>query len=180
VARKTSSPGAEKRRKKEIESGTTVDWRFESAKLFAPGILILYNVHTQKEYRIETKQGDSEILLVDGGHVYYRVSDEIFKAAIEEKIVGKPTLLAKGEMVPDIHWTFIGPSMENAPVADNASSEAKSKATVSDGNVEKFNWLDRFKEQTIRIGFVIAGVLLIGGGLAWGIFRYLLKRRGAK
>lgn len=169
------SPGIEKRRKVMTESSTPIDWRFEMEEIYAPGILVLYNIQTRQQYRIATGQGDSEILLIDGGQVYYRINNEIFKAAIEEKTVGQPTLLAKGEMVPDIHWAFMGPSKETALVSGNDIPAAKSEVAV-----EKSNWIGRLKEQTVLIGFVIVGVLLIGGGLIWGIFRYLSTRRSGK
>jgi hypothetical protein len=65
-------------------------------------------VKTRDYLEWDTKQGDSEILLVANNEVYYRVSDEIFKAPIlNGKKLGKAKLLIKNEVVPDIHWAFL-------------------------------------------------------------------------
>lgn len=114
--RAVESPGKEKRRKvskfpsKEdmTASGTPVDWRFEDFRIFCPGILFIYNAQTQHNYTIETGQGDSEVLLVEGDTVYYRVNDEIFEAKIAKEKVEAGKLIAKDEVVPDIHWAFFG------------------------------------------------------------------------
>jgi hypothetical protein len=46
------------------------------------GELSLFNIRTDKKYTIDTGQGDSEILLIDGETVYYRVNDSVYKARI--------------------------------------------------------------------------------------------------
>ena len=39
-----------------------------------PGIPHLFDVKTQKHFTIETKQADSEVVLVEKGVVHYRIS----------------------------------------------------------------------------------------------------------
>ena len=72
------------------------------------GILFLFNVQTKTYIEWNTRQGDSEILLVEDNFVYYRVNDAIYQAAIiNEKQLGKAQLLIQDIRVPDIHWAFI-------------------------------------------------------------------------
>jgi hypothetical protein len=54
----------------------------------------------------QTGQGDSEILLVRGNSVIYRVNDILYSARIEGTTLGSPQLLAQDEAVPDMHWAF--------------------------------------------------------------------------
>ena len=79
--------------------------------MYFPGILFLYDIRTGKKYTIETNQGDSEILLVEEGIMYYRVNDRILKAKIGKESIGEPELVVEGEIVPDIHWAFMGPEI---------------------------------------------------------------------
>ena len=46
-----------------------------------------WNAHIEngKRYRIKTDQADSEVILIQDRTVYYRVSDEIFKADMTDK-----------------------------------------------------------------------------------------------
>ncbi|MGA9627512.1 MAG: hypothetical protein WBL65_22310 [Bryobacteraceae bacterium] len=72
-----------------------------------PGRLNLYDVDSEKMYPITTNQADSEVLLVENGVVYYRVSDCLYSAEIRGGEIGAPKLLAKAEEVRDAHWAFI-------------------------------------------------------------------------
>lgn len=100
------SPGEKDRKKENNELGSTFDERAEG--VYMPGILYLYNMETKQYIEWNTNQGDSEILLVHDGVVYYRVADKIYKASIiEGKSIGKPELIIQDERVHDIHWAFI-------------------------------------------------------------------------
>lgn len=102
------SPGKEKRRKKATKTGMPIDYRFDYFGVYSPGILYLLNSETRNYIEWSTGQGDSEILLVERNIVYYRVSDEIYKADIQGgKKLGKIQLVLKSELVPDIHWGFL-------------------------------------------------------------------------
>jgi hypothetical protein len=72
-----------------------------------PGRLFLYDANTERLYTIVTHQGDSEILLVEDGTVYYRASDRLYSAPITNLGLGEPKLLAKSDVVRDAHWAFI-------------------------------------------------------------------------
>jgi len=54
--------------------GPDVEYMLKNYKDVYPGKLHLYDVDTERTYTISTKQGDSEILLVDNNTVYYRAS----------------------------------------------------------------------------------------------------------
>jgi hypothetical protein len=66
-----------------------------------------YDVDTGNVYMIATNQGDSEIILVEGTTVYYRVSDRLYSAQVTEKGIGTAKLLATNEAIRDAHWAFI-------------------------------------------------------------------------
>jgi len=55
---------------------------------------------------IVTNQGDSEVILVEGGTVYYRASDRLYSAVITEAGLGPARLLVAGEAIRDAHWAF--------------------------------------------------------------------------
>jgi hypothetical protein len=72
-----------------------------------PGKLYLYDVDTERVFPIVTGDGDSEVLLVDNNTVYYRSSDRLFSAPIENDHVGPPQLLVSDDVIRDAHWAFI-------------------------------------------------------------------------
>jgi hypothetical protein len=71
------------------------------------GTLHLYDVDTEKMFTIVTNQGDSEILLVEGGMVYWRVANRLYSAPIADSGIGAQRLLATGEAIRDAHYAFI-------------------------------------------------------------------------
>lgn len=103
------SPGKAQRRQLPAATGRPADWDFRMRKIYSPGILFLHNALTRKEYTIDTKQGDSEVLLVEGDVVYYRVNRSIYKATIGQSQIENPVLVVAGDLVPDVHWAFLGP-----------------------------------------------------------------------
>jgi hypothetical protein len=96
----------------ELES---IDTYLERDDLYRPGILFLYDVESRRYYQWETHQADSEIILVEGGQVYYRVDDAIYRASIRGKELGKPELVVEDDAVHRIHWAFFGPAPPKAP-----------------------------------------------------------------
>jgi len=109
-ARPRISPGSDEREQEDRLTGVPID-RYLEGMYYRPGMLFLYQVQTGRYYEWDTHQGDSEILLVEGDQVYYRVNRRIYRAAIGEKTIGKPELVVKGDVVPDIHWVFFGPKL---------------------------------------------------------------------
>jgi len=78
--------------------------------LYRPGILFLYDVEHRRYYQWDTHDGDSEVLLVERGEVYYRVDRRIYRAKIGDKELGKPELVVEDDVIPGVHWAFFGPS----------------------------------------------------------------------
>ncbi len=75
--------------------------------LYIPGALTLDNLVDGRRITLQTREEDSEILAVrSDGLVLYRVNDEIFSAQVEGDKLSAPTLVVKGEDVPEIHWAF--------------------------------------------------------------------------
>lgn len=87
-----------------------VDVLFRDANQYFPGEMVLYDSKSGKKYPIKTDQGDSEVLLVDGTTVYYRVNDTLYRADISS--LGSPVpILNDDSIVPFAHWAFMGPTL---------------------------------------------------------------------
>jgi hypothetical protein len=88
--------------------GDCFDERIMSDGLYYPGLLYLFNVHTKDYIEWDTKQGDSEVLLVQDDMVYYRVNTKILKSAIiDNQKLSEPELLIDDARVRDIHWAYL-------------------------------------------------------------------------
>jgi hypothetical protein len=81
-------------------------WFDEDEDTFS-GRLLLYDVDADRTFVIATGQGDSEIVLVDGNIVYYRVSDGLYSVPITDAGIGLRHLLAMGPEILDVHWAFV-------------------------------------------------------------------------
>jgi hypothetical protein len=95
-------PGLWNRRKK-----ADMDDIFMQAGDWFPGILLLYNVDTGRLYRIETGQGDSEVVLVDGSDVYYRVNTTLYRATIGSTSVEGATKIVDDPIIGNVHVAFL-------------------------------------------------------------------------
>jgi len=71
------------------------------------GRLHVYDVENNRTYTIVTNQGDSEVILVENGLVYYRVNDGLYSAPITANGVGTARLLATSDLIWDAHWAFV-------------------------------------------------------------------------
>jgi hypothetical protein len=105
---KGQSPGREKRLSEPIGAKSTVDDLFGGIEAVYPGELLIYNVMSHVKLRISTGQGDSEVLLVADQAVFYRVNDEIYRAAILDGALGNPVRLTAGGDTFQVHWAFLG------------------------------------------------------------------------
>ena len=81
--------------------------KFDDAQVVYPGKLHLFDVSTEKLYTIVTNQGDSEVLLVEGSDVYYRVNNRLYQASIAGGAVSAGKVLVEAEEIRDVHWAFI-------------------------------------------------------------------------
>jgi hypothetical protein len=116
--REPVSPGSASRRtvlnpNARDKERTSIDDLFVGGPYYYTGDLILYNAQSRRKYTIQTSQGDSEILLVDGDTVYYRVNDSLFKAQIPQTGIEflHPQLIVTDANVQFAHWAFMGPSL---------------------------------------------------------------------
>ena len=82
----------------------TIDSLFSN---YYPGIISLYDLRSGRRYRIETGQGDSEVLLVDGNTIYYRVNDTLFRAGIGPTAIQNPIEIARNPNIQLAHWAFL-------------------------------------------------------------------------
>jgi|GEM_PF-2271297 len=88
--------------------GDCFDERAINLNTFYPGLLYLFNVHTKDYIEWDTKQGDSEVLLLVDNIVYYRVNTKILKSTIvNNKELGQPEILLDDVRARDIHWMYI-------------------------------------------------------------------------
>ena len=102
------SPGHKNRRTSVVRTGGPADERFAEIGLYFPGSLFLYNAATHSQYKLETGEGDSEILLVTGTSVFYRVNDQLFSADADAGELRNRVLLATADVIRDVHWAFPG------------------------------------------------------------------------
>jgi len=90
---------------KDRATGLSPEIRYRG--MYAPGILYFYNPATDVYFELETGQADSEVVLIQGDKVLYRIYDELYETdLIDGTKLGKSKLLLKDDRVPDIHWAF--------------------------------------------------------------------------
>ena len=83
--------------------------RFEKFGAAPSGRFRLYNARTQALIAHDTGEPDSEVLYVDKEDVaYYRVSDEMRRAPIEDGRLGTPEVVVKAPQLWAVHWLFFG------------------------------------------------------------------------
>jgi len=104
-----AGPGEKQRRQKPTATGFPVDWSLRLAQRHRPGTLLLYHTGKRVLYRMETGQGDSEVLQVEGDTVFYRVNTTLYRAKIGPRKVAPGERIAESPVVADIHWAFYGP-----------------------------------------------------------------------
>jgi hypothetical protein len=106
-AKMRKSAGEGEWRKEDAQMGPSIGGRLNEYGAAYPGVLHLYDAATEKSYKITTNQGDSEIILVENGIVYYRVSNRLYSAPIGDSSIGSSTLLATDDLIRDAHWAFV-------------------------------------------------------------------------
>jgi hypothetical protein len=96
-------------RKKPGSHGPGTEDRLRESNAVFPGRLHLFNIDSEKMLTIETKQADSEVLLIDRNSVYYRADTRLFSAEITDGGITHARLVAEGEAIRDAHWAFFRP-----------------------------------------------------------------------
>lgn len=107
-------PGSEDFREEKSRWGKAAMYGIQNETVYN-GILHIYNAATERHLKLDTKHGDSEVLLVSGDKMYYRSSDRLFEAELTADGVTRPRLIAKSELIRDAHWAFLGPATPSAP-----------------------------------------------------------------
>jgi len=102
----TESAGRAEWRTERTGSGPSLMVQMREFGVVYPGRIHLYDAATERVRDIVTNQGDSEVILVEGGTVYYRASDRLYSAVITEAGLGPARLLVAGEAIRDAHWAF--------------------------------------------------------------------------
>ena len=104
---KGESAGGSEWRKQSVATGPSMSGLFSTSWAIFPGYLYLYDSATERTYTIITNQGDSEILLVENGAVYYRASDRLYRADLTDQGLTPGRLLATSDVIRDAHWAFV-------------------------------------------------------------------------
>jgi hypothetical protein len=94
-------------RKQPGSHGPGTEERLRESNSVFPGRLHLFNVDTEKTLTIETKQADSEVLLIDRNVIYYRADTRLFSAEITDGKVSNARVIADAEYIRDAHWAFL-------------------------------------------------------------------------
>lgn len=102
------SPGKTNRRSIATRTGGATDERFAQVGRYFPGQLVLYDSGSNTRYELDTKEGDSEVILAVGNSIYYRVNDEIYVADASGGLISNQAQLLRDELVRDVHWAFLG------------------------------------------------------------------------
>ena len=88
-------------------NGPHIRGKLEEAKVVYSGRLLLVDTATGKFRTIATGQGDSEVLLVEGPDVYYRVNNRLYHATLTVDGVSASRLLTEADVITDVHWAFM-------------------------------------------------------------------------
>jgi hypothetical protein len=99
----------DKRKEAAVSWRTTVEDVLEDSGHSHSGKLFLWNEKTGEQHELDTGEADSEVVLVTGDSVVYRVNDSLFEAGLSGGKVLPPTLLASGRQVTGVHWVFMTP-----------------------------------------------------------------------
>ena len=90
------------------------DGRFALFDVYSTGKLFFYNVLDGRKIIFDTEFYDSEALLIQDDKLIYRIGDTIYTAEIKGNTIENKSVLVKDkEIVPNIHWAFIGPDPKN-------------------------------------------------------------------
>jgi hypothetical protein len=84
-----------------------LDSLYQQSPFYFPGAMHLYNIRSRRKLTINTGDGDSEILTVDGTRVYYRVADSLYRAEIGERSLENVVELLRDPQIQLAHWAFL-------------------------------------------------------------------------
>ena len=88
---------------------SSVAERIDKYEAAPTGRFRLYNVRTKDMIVHDTREPDSEVLYVDeDDFAWFRVSDELRRARIEDGKLGRPEVVVKTPEMLAVHWLFFG------------------------------------------------------------------------
>jgi hypothetical protein len=113
----SGSPGRENERLAESDSAKPsiqTRYSYEFVGLYIPGKLVIQNLRDDRKFTLATGQEDSEVIAIrPDGTIFYRINDSVYAARITGNQLTAPTLIARDDDVPEIHWAFWGPGMKS-------------------------------------------------------------------
>jgi len=87
----------------------SIDGIFSSSQQYFPGRIDIFDSRTKTKYKLNTGQGDSEVLLISGTTLYYRVNDSLYRARIGKDGVEDSVEVIRDSNIQLAHWAFFGP-----------------------------------------------------------------------
>jgi hypothetical protein len=106
VREEEGNPGSREWRTESGPSGPSLVESFAEAGDVFPGRLHVLDSRTGMVFTLTTNQADSEILLIAGGTMYYRVSNRLYSVPVLTRGLGRSRLLATDPLIGDAHWAF--------------------------------------------------------------------------
>ncbi len=101
AAQREVSPGAQE------WHGGRAEYFFRTSIMVYGGALHVFDSETRTTRTIKTNQADSEVVLIDGKSIYYRISDRLYQATLSDNAIVDGKLLAKSVVIRDVHWAFL-------------------------------------------------------------------------
>lgn len=78
-----------------------------------PGLLLIDDWKTGQRWQIETGHTDSEVLLIEGDVVYYRIHEKLMRGRLDKGgSVTEREMLAAAPEIAEMHWAFFGPAVK--------------------------------------------------------------------
>ncbi len=99
---------------------------YEESQLEYPGTLLIHDAGDGRQWKIETHHTDSEILLIRGDELYYRIHTKLLRARLEPGgVVKTEQVIDDRPEIAEMHWAFFGPAWPSSPLA---APKVKAKA----------------------------------------------------
>ncbi len=85
--------------------------RYEESEYEYPGTLLVYDPAAGQTWELQTGHSDSEILLIRGDELYYRIHTKLIRARLSPGgTVKTEQVLADRPEIAEMHWAFFGPA----------------------------------------------------------------------
>lgn len=105
-------------------SNPTEYQRYEESDFEYPGTLLVYDTVDGRRWQIDTGHSDSEILLIRGDELYYRIHTKLIRARLDARgVVKTEQVIDDRPEIAEMHWAFFGPAW-----SENETLTGKGKA----------------------------------------------------